>query len=145
MHNRLRAGTIFEHSKTDLLKWLRAIYFVMQGKRGVSALELQRHLGMKSYGTVWSMLHKIREALRQRDEDYKLKGQIELDGAVFGRRETGTQREVLVAGYISSEKATIFYSFPSRWLKLLGLLGALGGENSLQGNLLRPMSKRSCR
>jgi hypothetical protein len=97
MHNRLRAGTIFEHSKTDLLKWLRAIYFVMQGKRGVSALELQRHLGMKSYGTVWSMLHKIREALRQRDEDYKLKGQIELDGAVFGRRETGTQREVLVA------------------------------------------------
>jgi hypothetical protein len=97
MHNRLRAGTIFEHSKTDLLKWLRAIYFVMQGKRGVSALELQRHLGMKSYGTVWSMLHKIREALRQRDESYKLKGQIELDGAVFGRRETGTQREVLVA------------------------------------------------
>lgn len=96
-HNRLRVGTIFEHSKTDLLKWLRAIYFVMQGKRGVSALELMRHLGMKSYGTVWSMLHKIREALRQRDEAYKLKGQIELDGAVFGRRETGTHREILVA------------------------------------------------
>jgi hypothetical protein len=96
-HNRLRVGTIFEHSKAGLLNWLRAIYFVMQGKRGISALELKRHLGMKSYGTVWSMLHKIREALRQRDESYKLKGQIELDGAVFGRRETGTQREVLVA------------------------------------------------
>ncbi len=96
-HNRLRVGTSFEHSKTDLLKWLRAIYFVMQGKRGVSALELMRHLGMKSYGTVWSMLHKIREALRPRDEAYKLKGQIELDGAVFGLRETGNQREVLVA------------------------------------------------
>jgi transposase-like protein len=96
-HNRLRTGTIFENSKIDLLKWLRAIYFVMQGKRGVSALELMRHLGMKSYGTVWSMLHRIREALRQRDESYKLKGQIELDGAVFGRRETGTRREVLVA------------------------------------------------
>lgn len=96
-HNRLRVNTIFEHSKTGILKWLRAVYFVMQGKRGVSALELMRHLGMNSYGTVWTMLHKIREALRQRDAQYKLKGQIELDGAVFGRRETGTQREVLVA------------------------------------------------
>jgi hypothetical protein len=41
--------------------------------------------------------HKIREALRQRDEQYKLKDIIELDGAVFGRRETGNQTEVLVA------------------------------------------------
>lgn len=96
-HVRLRSGTIFQHSKTKLLTWLRAIYFVMQGKRGISALELMRHLGSKSYGTVWAMLHKIREALRQRDEAYKLKGQIELDGATFGRRETGTEQEVLVA------------------------------------------------
>lgn len=94
---RVRAGTIFENSKTPVLKWLRAVYFVMQGKRGVSALELMRHLGMNSYGTVWAMLHKIREALRQRDDAYKLKGQLELDGATFGRRETGTVKEVLVA------------------------------------------------
>jgi len=96
-HNRLRVGTIFQNSKTKLLTWMRAIYFVMQGKRGISALELMGHLGSKSYGTVWAMLHKIREALRQRDSEYKLKGQIELDGASFGRRETGTQREVLIA------------------------------------------------
>lgn len=95
--HRVRAGTIFENSKTPVLKWLRAIYFVMQGKRGISALELMRHLGMNSYGTVWAMLHKVREALRQRDEEYKLKGQLELDGATFGRRETGTEQEVLVA------------------------------------------------
>jgi transposase-like protein len=96
-HIRLRAGTIFEHSKTRILLWLRAIYFVMQGKRGISAWELKRHLGMKSYGTVWAMLHKLRDALRQRDESYKLKGSIELDGATFGRRETGTEQEILVA------------------------------------------------
>lgn len=96
-HIRLRAGTILEHSKTKILVWLRAVYFVMQGKRGISALELKRHLGSKSYGTVWAMLHKIREALRQRDDTYKLKGQLELDGATFGRRETGTEQEVLVA------------------------------------------------
>lgn len=95
--HRVRAGTMFENSKTPMLVWLRAIYFVMQGNRGISALELMRHLGAKSYGTVWAMLHKIREALRQRDDAYKLKGQLELDGATFGRRETGTEQEVLVA------------------------------------------------
>src|SRR3990167_11560602 len=52
---------------------------------------------MKSYGTAWGMLHKIREALRQRDEIYKISNIIELDGGVFGRRQTGNQTEVLVA------------------------------------------------
>lgn len=95
--NRLRAGTIFQNSKIPILTWVRAIYFTMQGKRGISALELKRQLGMKSYGTTWSILHKIREALRQRDERYKLKNIIELDGASFGKKETGNQQEVLVA------------------------------------------------
>jgi len=94
---RLRAGTIFQDSKTSILVWVRAVFFVMEGKRGISALELQRRLKMKSYGTAWRMLHKIREALRQRDERYKLKNVIELDGASFGKRETGNQTEVLVA------------------------------------------------
>jgi transposase-like protein len=94
---RLRAGTMFQDSKTPMLVWVRAIFYVMQGKRGISALELKRQLEMKSYGTAWSILHKIRESLRQRDEHYKLKSVIELDGATFGRRETGTETEVLVA------------------------------------------------
>ncbi len=94
---RLRADTIFQNSKTPMLIWLRTICLVTQGKRGVSALELQADLGMKSYGTAWILLHKIREALRQRDERYKLNDIIELDGAVFGKRQTGNQTEVLVA------------------------------------------------
>ena len=94
---RLRAGTIFQDSKTPMLVWVRAIFFVMEGKRGISALELRRRLEMKSYGTTWRMLHKIREALRQRDEQYKLSNVIELDGASFGRKETGNQVDVLVA------------------------------------------------
>jgi transposase-like protein len=94
---RLRAGTLFQDSKIPILTWVRAIYFVMQGKRGISALELKRQLGMSSYGTTWSILHKIREGLRQRDERYKLRNLIELDGATFGRKEAGNQSEVLVA------------------------------------------------
>lgn len=94
---RLRANTIFQNSKTPLLTWLKAICYIMHGKRGVSTLELQNELEMKSYGTTWTLHHKVREALRQRDEKYKLKNIIELDGAVFGKRETGNQTEVLVA------------------------------------------------
>lgn len=94
---RLRANTIFQNSKTPMLLWLRAICFAMQGKRGISALELQAELEMKAYGTVWTMLHKIREAFRQRDLQYKLNKYIELDGASFGKKVTGNQVEVLVA------------------------------------------------
>ena len=94
---RIRANTIFHRSKIPMLIWLKAICLMTQGKRGVSALELQAELEMKSYGTAWGMLHKIREALRQRDETYKVSNIIELDGGVFGRRQTGNQTEVLVA------------------------------------------------
>lgn len=94
---RLRAGTIFENSKISLLFWVQAIFHCMQGTRGISALELQRILKMKSYGTTWTMLHKIREALRQRDLLYKLSDYIELDGASFGKKVTGNQVDVLIA------------------------------------------------
>jgi ISXO2-like transposase domain len=94
---RIRANTIFQKSKTPLLTWLKIICLVTQGKRGVSALELKADLEMKSYGTAWTLLHKIREALRQRDARYKLHDVIELDGAVFGKRQTGDQIEVLMA------------------------------------------------
>jgi len=96
-HVRLRKGTLFENSKTSILRWVRAIYFVISSKRGMSALELKRLLGMSSYGTVWAMLHKIRRALQSRDDQYKLKDFAEVDGAYFGSSHTGNQRPVLVA------------------------------------------------
>ena len=83
---RVRAGTILEHAKKPLLVWARAIFLMMQDKRGVSALHVQRELALKSYGTVWGMLHKIRRALEQRDDRYKLHDTVELDGASFGRQ-----------------------------------------------------------
>ena len=93
---RLRVNTIFEHSKLPLLTWLRAIFLMMSGKRGVSALEIFKQLDIKSYRTAWNMLHKIRHALSERDERYKLKGIIELDSTCFGKEATGNQEEVLI-------------------------------------------------
>ena len=59
-----------------LLTWARAIYLLTSGKRGMSALELQRHLGLSRYETTLNLARKIRRALWQRDERYKLKGVI---------------------------------------------------------------------
>lgn len=96
-HVRLRKGTLFENSKISMQKWVWAIFIVMESKRGISALELKRQLGMKSYGTAWAILQKIRTALQKRDEAYKLKDIIELDGTQFGKKTTKNDREVLVA------------------------------------------------
>lgn len=96
-HCRLRVDTIFNNSKLSLLTWVRAIYFVMQGKRGLSALELQSRLGLGSYRTAWRMLQKIRRSLQCRDERYKLKEIIELDGTGFGSQANNNQKTVLVA------------------------------------------------
>lgn len=94
---RLRAGTIFENSKLSIMTWVRGLYSMMQGKRGISAVEVQKQIEVGSYFTAWGLLHKIREGLRQRDEIYKLKGVVELDGAQFGKRRKYEQITVLVA------------------------------------------------
>jgi hypothetical protein len=58
---------------------------------------MQRELSCKNYRSVWRLLHKVREALRQRDDIYKLKDVIELDGAHFGRQACKGEADVLVA------------------------------------------------
>lgn len=83
---RLRSGTMFENSKLPLLLWMQAIYFVMQDKRGVSALSLQRLLGLSRYETAWKMLLRIRSSLMHRDREYKLDRLVELDGAFYGKK-----------------------------------------------------------
>ena len=55
LYVRLRANTIFQNSKVPMLIWLKAICFMTQGKRGISALELKSELEMKSYRQELSM------------------------------------------------------------------------------------------
>jgi len=96
-HVRLRAGTMFENSKISMLNWVRAIYFTMSSKRGISALELQRRLEIGSYRTALGMLKKIRKSLLDRDAKYQLSDFIELDGTSFGRAKKLNQQDVIVA------------------------------------------------
>lgn len=57
-------GTIFERSHVPLHKWLAAMHLIMSSKKGMSALQIHRLLGV-SRKTAWFMMHRIREALRQ--------------------------------------------------------------------------------
>ena len=57
------AGTIFQHSHVPLTVWFRAMLYVTSQKHGTSALGLQRVLGLGSYKTAWTLLHKLRRAM----------------------------------------------------------------------------------
>ena len=57
------AGTIFQGTRMPLVLWFRAIWCVTSQKNGTSALGLQRALGLGSYETAWTWLHKLRCAM----------------------------------------------------------------------------------
>ncbi len=59
----VRTGTVFERSHIPLHKWLMALHVMGASKKGVSALQLQRMLGLGSYRSAWFMCHRIREAM----------------------------------------------------------------------------------
>jgi transcription elongation factor Elf1 len=94
---RIRKGSIFENSKISLVKWIKAIKLISQGKRGISALEIQRHLDLVSYNSAWSILQKIRFAMQERDAKYKLNGVVELDSSCIGSSLNDNQIEIILA------------------------------------------------
>lgn len=87
----LTAGTIFDKTRTPLVKWFLAIYLCSSDKRGISALALQSKIGV-AYFTAWTMLQKIRHAMGQREESQYLSGIVEIDEAFFGAPTEGGKR-----------------------------------------------------
>jgi len=71
-------GTIFDKTRTPLRVWLAGAWYVTNQKLGVSALGLQRVLGLGSYQSAWTMLHRFRRAM-VRPERAKLRGLVEVD------------------------------------------------------------------
>ena len=85
----LTAGTVFHKTRTPLTKWFWLIWLMGRQKSGISMLSMQRMLEIKTYKTVWTMGHKIRKALADRDANYKLAGLIEMDDTYFGAPKPG--------------------------------------------------------
>ena len=82
------AGTIFQDTRTPLTVWFRAMWWVTTQKNGASALGLQRVLGLKSYETAWTWLHKLRRAMVRPGRDL-LTGRVEVDESYLGGLEEG--------------------------------------------------------
>ncbi len=82
------AGTIFQDTRTPLPVWFRAMWWVTTQKNGASAMGLQRVLGLKSYETAWTWLHKLRRAMVRPGRDL-LSGRIEVDEGYIGGEEEG--------------------------------------------------------
>jgi len=71
------------NSKLPIRHWFIAMHLLTTTKKSFSAKEIQRQLGHKRYQPVWEMLHKLRIAMGERDEQYQLSGQTELDEGFF--------------------------------------------------------------
>ena len=77
-------GTIFHRSHISLGKWIMAFCLICASKKGISALQLQRMLGFKTYKSAWHMAHRIRHAMRNEPLRGMLSGTIEVDETYVG-------------------------------------------------------------
>ena len=82
----LTAGTIFQDTRKPLRLWFLAMWFITSQKNGVSALGLQRVLGLGSYETAWTWLPKLRRAMVRPG---RLCGEVEVDETYIGAPEEG--------------------------------------------------------
>lgn len=103
--------TIFENTKYPLREWFKVIFLMSQSKKGMSALQIQRTLGMGSYETAWYMCHRVRAAMKNTTWD-KLTGEVEVDETFIGGKDknrhwnkrehiTGSSGKIGVVGAIA--------------------------------------------
>lgn len=94
------AGTVFQDTHLPLMLWFRAMWYITSQKSGVSALGVQRMLGLGSYKTAWALMHKLRHAMVRPGRE-RLRGIVEVDEAYWGGEEDD------VTGRETSKKAII--------------------------------------
>lgn len=87
----ITAGTVFEGTRKPLRVWFQAMWLVTSQKYGGSALGLQRTLGLGSYQTAWTWLHKLRRAMVRPGRE-RLHGSVEVDETYVGGAEKGGNR-----------------------------------------------------
>ena len=98
------AGTVLHRTRVSLTQWFRAAYLVSTLTPGLSAVQLQRQLGLGTYETAWTMIHRLRRAMLRPERD-QLTGPVEVDesfigGTRSGKRGRGAAGKVLVIGAV---------------------------------------------
>jgi len=110
-------GTIFENTKVELRDWFKVIHLMLGAKKGVSAMQVQRHMGFGSYKTAWYVCHRIRTALQDK-EFRKLMGIVEVDETFIGGKKSnrhkskrgkrsGDTRKAVVVGAVERKGSVV--------------------------------------
>ena len=94
----IKSGTVMENSNLPIRIWMMTITFITATKKGFSASELQKQLGMKRYEPVFRMYHKLRAVMGQRDDRYRLEDMVEYDEAYVGKSTKAQVRSKLKRG-----------------------------------------------
>jgi transposase-like protein len=113
----VRTGTIFERSHIPLHKWLMATHIMAASKKSVSALQLQRMLGLGSYRSAWFMCHRIREAMAPKRR-----------GPIGGQGRTVESDETVIGG---KAKNRAYAKKPPKKQTVLTLVDRDGESHSL--------------
>lgn len=105
------AGTVFHRIRQPLLTIFWAVYLIATSKKGISAMELKRKLGIKSYQTAWHLFHKIRSAMAS-SQMFPLTGDAEADetligGTRTGKRGRGATGKIPVAAVVETDGKTM--------------------------------------
>lgn len=110
-------GTIFEDSHIPLAKWVLAFHLICSSKKGISALQLQRMLGLGSYRSAWHMAHRIRHAMTHGPlaQLLKLSGIVEVDDTYIGGKPRKGSRAREAAKARGAARAARTRCRCSRW------------------------------
>ena len=109
------AGTVMHRTHLPLTAWFWAIYLCATDKRGISAVQLSRTLNI-CYESAWYLLHRIRRAMAQRDENYALSGIVEVDDGYVGgatrngKRGRGTDKAKIVVALSKTENGAALFT-----------------------------------
>jgi len=111
----LRSGTIMHGSKLPFRYWFVAMHLLTSTKKSFSSQEIQRQLGHKRYQPIWTMMHKLRDAMGNRDGQYTLSGAIELDEGFFSTEISGENKnKPLKRGRGSQKKSKVLVMAESK-------------------------------
>jgi transposase-like protein len=86
-------GTVMERSHITLRQWVQAFHSMCSHKKGISALHLQRNLGLHSYQSAWFLAHRIRLAMKEDPLASKLRGVVEADETYVGGKPRKGKRD----------------------------------------------------
>jgi transposase-like protein len=133
-------GTIFEGSHIPLSKWVQAFHLVCSSKKGISALQLQRMLGLGSYESAWHMAHRIRYVMRPPRGTEKLSQTVEVDETYVGgkpshkAKSTRQERKTPVVAMVQREGSA--RATPTKSLSTRALLATVQKHVSTDAQLM---------